>query len=125
MVDLIPMRKDIRDRWLDALRGSEYTQGASYLNREGKMCCLGVLCDLATKDGCGAWVVDAYGEDKASLFEGFTRTLPEQVREWAGLSRDFGDTGDLPDGSELAGLNDVGTPFADIADIIEKNTIGV
>ena len=42
-----------------ALRGGEYTQGkytqgkSSLRNKYDELCCLGVLCDLAGKDG--AW----------------------------------------------------------------------
>jgi len=36
--------------WVKALRSGEYKQGQSYLrSRDGKFCCLGVLCDLTNR----------------------------------------------------------------------------
>ena len=40
------------DKWIAALESDEYTQGTQYLrSKYNKFCCLGVLCDLAVKDG--------------------------------------------------------------------------
>lgn len=46
--------------WIDALRSGEYEQGSGALQtRDGKFCCLGVLCDVYRKEtGDGAWVND-------------------------------------------------------------------
>lgn len=48
-------QRKARRLWVKALRSGEYKQGYGYLHykRGGKdkFCCLGVLCDLAVKNG--------------------------------------------------------------------------
>ena len=41
------MTPELKSRWLAALRSGEYEQGRNTMNRQGRMCCLGVLCDVA------------------------------------------------------------------------------
>ena len=42
--------------WLDALRSGEYKPGRGQLRTVNeRFCCLGVLCDLAAKDGGRQW----------------------------------------------------------------------
>lgn len=50
------MKKDIKDKWLTALRSGEYQQAEKVLRSEddngrASYCCLGVLCELAMEDG--------------------------------------------------------------------------
>lgn len=40
------MKKEIKEKWIAALRSGEYKQGRSYLRINKKYCCLGVLCDI-------------------------------------------------------------------------------
>lgn len=41
------MDRELRERWVAALRSGKYEQGAGCLRtKEDKFCCLGVLCDL-------------------------------------------------------------------------------
>lgn len=46
---------DVLEKWIAALRSGDYKQGTGYLAlKEGddtKYCCLGVLCELAVKEG--------------------------------------------------------------------------
>lgn len=44
------MQKDVRDRWVKALRSGDYEQGAGRLCNENKYCCLGVLNDIQGND---------------------------------------------------------------------------
>src|SRR5688572_30653463 len=45
------MKKEMKEKWLQALRSGEYTQGSGLLRTaDDKFCCLGVLCDLVTKE---------------------------------------------------------------------------
>lgn len=40
------------DKWLLALESGDYKQGTGYLRtKNNEFCCLGVLCDLAAKEG--------------------------------------------------------------------------
>ena len=41
------MRADLKAKWVAALRSGKYEQGTGWLNRNGKFCCLGVLCEVA------------------------------------------------------------------------------
>ena len=45
------MKRDVAKKWVAKLRSGEYEQGKGYLNDDGKMCCLGVLCEVAIEDG--------------------------------------------------------------------------
>ena len=42
-----------RELWQEALRSGDYKQGKGALNNKGKMCCLGVACDIS---GLGRWI---------------------------------------------------------------------
>lgn len=127
------MDQEIKDRWLEALRSGEYEQGTGYLSVDGKFCCLGVLCDLAEKEG----VVNHEEEQKSSdgetvtvreygLDDGRPRSaslLPYVVMDWAGLSTDGPEVWSEDDGGrvmeELAQINDGGGDFDQIASMIE------
>ena len=41
------MDANLQAKWVQALRSGEYKQGALFLRKDGKHCCLGVLCELA------------------------------------------------------------------------------
>lgn len=88
------MREDIKERWVDALESGQYKQGYGSLNKEGKLCCLGVLCEIAVQDG----VVTGRNTTIPSKSIGYVSTsenrppnwvdhdiLPEAVRVWADL----------------------------------------
>ena len=86
------LKADIKDRWVNALRGGNYKQGKGCLLDEyGNYCCLGVLCDLYMKE-TGEQVTwenqcDGFGDvTQIASFLGYTTILPETIREWAGLN---------------------------------------
>lgn len=130
------MNKEIKAKWIAALTSGEYTQGKDYLNRNGKFCCLGVLCDLYRKEtGMGEWIVA--GGDGLNAFvtpndQEYFPAISESIRlthldvvAWS----DIGDRN--PAGlpmkgisecrtASLASLNDCGIPFGDIAKLIEE-----
>ena len=121
------MNARVKKMWLKALRSGEYEQGKGYLRNldEDTYCCLGVLCDLAIKDGV---VINesestfSYPHPRVSLYDGVCSMLPYNVREWAQL--EYSDprvrNGNDPNWT-LAGLNDSNNyAFNDIADIIEE-----
>jgi hypothetical protein len=101
----LDMDPGIRDRWAAALRSGKYPQGRSVLRtREGKFCCLGVLCELAAAAGVippaalyrGEWLYDS----------DYDTELPVRVRNWAGLMSGNPVPPSAPDGLSLAALND-------------------
>jgi hypothetical protein len=119
--------------WLEALRGDEFTQGTRFLRADNDNdpeghCCLGVLCELhRRRTGDGQWV-EATDSDGRLVYEYRTSSdksetvLPIEVSRWAGLD------GSNPsfiypeneDYVSLANLNDQGSSFKRIADLIES-----
>lgn len=122
------MKKEIKEKWIAALRSGEYQQTDGYLQRDGKFCCLGVLCDLAVKSGLSLTVREqrAFPDDETSPVVAFydvnTGTLPYDVQRWSGIKDSIGIFPDDSTGlsNTLADLNDNGKSFAEIADVIEK-----
>lgn len=130
------MKKDIKDRWVTALRSGDYPQGTGHLQTIDKhgsrFCCLGVLCDLAEQDGVvkqAEPIANVNGEEAHVVYLDPSPTaingkeacvLPRVVKEWSGLDS----THPLLSGRggfyDLIDLNDEGTPFEEIADIIEE-----
>lgn len=113
------MNKVIRQKWIDALRSGEYKQGKGRLrNSENEFCCLGVLCDLAAKEGV---VKEVAGFDEF-YYDGGSLTPPPSVKEWAESDLECLDI-DYTMGVEghYTELNDDehGLTFDQIADLIE------
>ena len=141
----VPMKKAVKERWLEALRDEEeYTQGRNILRSstdEDCFCCLGVLTDLAVQEGVAEWRRDKWGGWKAGAIDGretVCGVLLDPVSKWAGLKRS--PTVDKFDAAKAMGLtkaeidakvgrngsrvglielNDYGFTFAQIADVIE------
>lgn len=124
------MNSEIKAKWVAALRHGKYEQGRGWLNRDGKMCCLGVLCELAVAEGVipeGVAFRSPFGDidvEVVTYGDGCTRFPPTDVMRWAGLNeRDVAVAmvdNVYPHGS-LAEVNDSGEyTFKQIADIIEK-----
>lgn len=118
------MNKELRDKWVAALRSGEYPQTrgalrrvAPYENRLAGYCCLGVLCDVIHPGGWGS-EADPYSNAlgfRHTLADGMTSYgfLPHSLRVELGISIDTEST--------LTHLNDDGKTFAEIADFIENN----
>ncbi len=127
------MKKDIKKKWLKALRSGEYKKATGSLKTTSGFCCLGVLSDLYIKEhttgrGKAEWV-DRNGDIAfETKGESETGVLPSAVVRWAGLKDDapkvsFTGTGKDEDGQiGLINLNDdKGFSFARIADKIEAS----
>jgi hypothetical protein len=110
------MNQTVKEKWLQALRSKEYKQGSGCLKKEDKFCCLGVLTDLYIKENNLNWSLD----DSSYVYE----KLPvpgSVVRAWAGLEYANPDIKiDKPFPDSLAGMNDDGYSFEEIADVIEQ-----
>ena len=95
------MKQEIKKKWIEALRSGEYkqTQGSFRQDRrivdgvwklEDCFCVLGVLCDLAVKDGVTEWELTFWGHDDHTsiyLIDGHRGTLGRRVSKWAGLNQ--------------------------------------
>lgn len=115
------MKKDVKKRWLKALRSGEYQQGTGALRtREDAFCCLGVLCELAVEEG----VVEVrQGIHEYQYGRGLSTAYPpNEVLEWAGLHGWSNPAVEVPtkDNSyrTLASLNDGGASFKEVAAVI-------
>lgn len=125
------MNPEIKEQWIKALRSGEYKQGIGQLhyrtkNGSSQFCCLGVLCDLAKQAG----IVQEFGssEDTTGVSVSYeigaapsgwrkTTYLPQAVVTWAGLPCKNPEVGAV----SLAGRNDDGETFEEIANAIERN----
>jgi hypothetical protein len=104
--------------WLKALRSGKYKQTKGVLKDSIGYCCLGVASELAVQQG----IIKKFRHSDTGL-------MPK-VQKWLGLSGDYGEfnksiikNGDFFD--SLAGLNDKGSSFKKIAQIIERQPEGL
>lgn len=104
------MNPEIKEKWINALLSGEYKQVNGMLRSGDKYCCLGVLCDIHSKETGTQW-------SKTESYMGSPDYLPYEVEKWAGLSN-F--AGMYDDRESLAHDNDTGKSFAEIAEIIRE-----
>lgn len=125
---LVPARINT---WLDALRGGGFIQTKNRLRDKAGFCCLGVACDLYAQEhpNSSYWEfipADESGDapphyrfvitdENGKIVSSDEATLPSRVREWLGLT----DTDGYHERGSLAGDNDSGQSFGDIATYIE------
>jgi hypothetical protein len=113
------MYEEIAKKWITALRSDKYEQGKDRLCRDGKFCCLGVLCELAVEAS-----VCEKKECITGIYYGIgsyinNQVLPIPVMMWTNINNP---QGLVPSkNNTLACLNDNGTTFSEIANIIEQN----
>lgn len=125
------MKPEIKAKWLAALRSGEYLQGRDCLRStrpddvDDAFCCLGVLCDLAAREGVVEWDgTDAhYTDPQYGRGHWENNVLPLPVMVWAGLAEDNPRVACNVGGytsANVASLNDEhGCTFSEIADWIE------
>jgi hypothetical protein len=117
------MKADVKRKWLKELRSGEWVQGKLLLmNDKDEACCLGVLCDIAMREGIiPCWSQKRYCQH-FYVADGRIGDLPSKVRKWAGL-KDGNPTIVHPlhgNNYSLARMNDNNVSFKKIADIIEE-----
>lgn len=112
------MNQEVKEKWVAALRSGEYEQGRGYLNRGEQFCCLGVLCEVAITAGVD--LPKARLDNGTTKYGGNHTVLPSAVRDWSDLPSLLGDMVSISGKLEkLAGHNDDGRSFVQIADAIE------
>lgn len=117
------MNQEIKEKWVAALRSGDYKQGKGELHNvtKGTHCCLGVLCEIAVQAGVAEVdrIVDGAASFTSGSLYGRDAVLPDGVKDWAGMSS----PNPIIPGRDLtlAGFNDRGTPFTEIADLIEQH----
>ena len=116
------MKKEVKDKWLEALRSGKYKQGRGFLKQELLTeegfcyCVLGVLCEVIKEE------VGLTEETRGSVrrFDGLTASLPKQAQLYTGLYSQLPQVRHKQRKVSIASLNDIGMPFSELADIIEK-----
>lgn len=108
------MKKELKERWITALRSGDYSQSQGCLQDKYGWCCLGVLCNIV--DGT-KWIEPDENVKEHEYDFGNEVVLEDMPpREWL-------ENHGLPHGlaKELAGMNDDGTQFVEIAEYIKEN----
>ena len=127
------MNPDIKTAWLEALRSGDFKQGKSalYNTETDTYCCLGVLCELAAREGIVTKRPSESGDNVRYVGadgRGSMSYLPEWVANWAGIGGSFAHNPMVvdPDNEDettfLAALNDdKNKTFEEIANVIEAS----
>jgi hypothetical protein len=126
------MNQKIKAEWVAALRSGQYKQGEGALrDKKDHYCCLGVLCEIARKHEVDLIVTEPHVDDEDGSFsinweyDGTEELLPDAVVQWAELDSDNPEVQIGIDGEivweGLANVNDRGTPFPMIAEMIENS----
>lgn len=102
-------------KWVDALRSGEYVQGKDSLRTWDRLCCLGVLSELAIENGVE--IEKSISPMGIYSYNGDDCYAPTLVADWVGLTSKQGVYGH--GNSCLAKKNDAGCTFSEIADLIE------
>ncbi len=119
------MNKNIK-KWIKALRSGKYRQGRYALrNSNNQYCCLGVVCDLWSKETKESWGV--LNPDGNYTIKNEDQVLPIEVYKWLGFKEDNPSV-DILDKDRweqrrtLTEWNDIDKlSFKEIADLIETN----
>ncbi len=105
--------QEVKKLWVKALRSGKYKQTKDRLQDPTGFCCLGVLCDLAAKDGGPQWDYD--------FFDGKKETPPNYILEYLKLKKRINRK---TIAETLIDMNDdEGKSFKQIANFIEKNVL--
>jgi len=103
------MEKELKAKWIEKLRSSEYKQGRMFLRTcENSYCCLGVLCDILYPD---RWIK----ERGNYMIANNITCLPGSI----GVKQDL-----IRWENDLIDMNDSGISFNEIADFIEREVPG-
>ena len=95
------MKQEPKKKWIKALESGRYKQTRASLEFDGRYCCLGVLCKTMRID------------PQTAKSELNYELLSESVLEKVGLREE--------EQSRLAGMNDKGNSFMEIAAYIRAN----
>lgn len=112
----VKMNPKVKKLWIAALKSGKYKQGVGALKtNDDKYCCLGVLCDIYRKEKKVKGFIKNINNKYE--FQNSSGILSDKVMNWAKLEDR---NPDISTGKSLAVINDNGTTFKEIADIIKK-----
>lgn len=80
MAELTQEHKDRIEQWCAALEGGKYQQGRKRLRHAGRMCCLGVACDISNQ---GKWAGGIYSTKTG---QSSSMEMPSAVSKYFGLA---------------------------------------
>lgn len=110
------MHEKAKSLWIEALESGEYLQVGGTLKREGRHCCLGVLCEVVAKNKLPGFRFVTILENHISVTEHGGQTvggvLTSALRESLRMQQKLED--------QLIQLNDGGIPFSEIAEVIKR-----
>ncbi len=113
------------EKWVETLRSDEFTQARHRLRTNEGYCCLGVACELYRRehlDNSSWFKHNGYFEFEVDNFAAVS-ILPIPVSRWL-FGVDNCDVGFIPElNKSLTELNDTGSTFKEIADIIERTWV--
>jgi len=102
-------------KWLAELRSGKYLQGDTDLrSKDDEYCCLGIACELFEVPRNLSQSGERYE------YDGHSATAPSEVVAALALYSELGSS-QPRDIDSLAGLNDSGKTFEEIADLVEKD----
>ena len=112
------MNPEIKQRWIEDLNSDEYKKTKKHLKDSTGFCCLGVLTNLYITEHNQEW--NLYN-DCYYTFDGLYGSLSSDVMNWAGIDAPWGNLKEpVGEFDTLAGLNDNGYSFKQIAQVIEE-----
>lgn len=110
------MNKEVKDKWVAALKSGKYKHGCCRLNSEDGYCCLGVLCEMFIAEG-GA--LNVHRLPRVTEYNGQTSYPPKEVREWAGICHIAGRASNA--NYCVAAINDTADSFIPSIEYIEQH----
>lgn len=112
------MNPDIKRAWVEALRSGEYEQCYDALSDGKGFCCLGVLCELAVKQGVIRH--PTYNGEHGVKYGGSQSTIPASVAGWAEMGI-YQQLIHKDQNFRISLLNDgLKLSFSEISDLIES-----
>ena len=119
------MKREVAEKWVEALRSGQFKQGKGVLKNQAGYCCLGVLCEIS---GLGKFETSYNDHYNCFVFREADgpkacNYLPPQVQAWAGLRNHnpaIPSKVDTP-AAQLAKMNDDGATFDELATLIDAN----
>ena len=119
-------------KWVAALRSGEYEQGRGCLQMGGKFCCLGVACEIYQQNAAEPMPQKTttkaghyYDDVEVVAYNNNISCCPLQVMAYMGIDTILGKYWSSGNMTSLAAQNDLGSTFAEIADIIESEPQGL
>jgi len=104
-----------QQKWVEALRSGDFKQTQGVLKDERGHCCLGVACEIFKDE---LKITEEEHLRDGIIFNKTSKVLPSVLRNHLGLRHNNGSA--LNSKFSLAKMNDAGSTFHEIADVIEK-----